>query len=236
MENGIKFSVNIDRLFRYHLMAIGFFALAHVSVVACIWLFGFGTMMGLTHLFALEDEGNLPTLFSSLALALLAATCLLCARNARDGERIFWKAMTAVFLFLAVDEAVSIHEFLSMAVQKTFNAKGAFERAWVIPYGIAAALFAILTLPKLRALPPSTKNGLVIAGALYVAGAVGFEMIESLMVDRVFAPTIGLSLFYSFCVLCEEMLEMVAIALALRISLLHLMGRARRLTLNVAAG
>lgn len=69
MENGIKFSLNIDRLFRYHLMAIGFFALAHILTVAAISLFGFDTMMGLTHLFALEGEGNLPTCFSACSIS-----------------------------------------------------------------------------------------------------------------------------------------------------------------------
>jgi hypothetical protein len=192
-------------------------------------------MKGLTHLFSLEDEGNLPTLFSTVALSLLAAACLLCARSARNGEHIFWNAMTAVFLFLAVDEAVSIHEYLSVAVQKSLHATGAFGRAWVIPYAIAAALFGVLTLGKLLALPPRTKYGLMIAGTLYIAGAVGFEMLESFMVSRVFAPSIELGLFYSFCVLCEEMLEMLGVALALRTCLLHFLGRERLLKLNVAA-
>lgn len=234
MENGIKFSINIDRLFRYHLIGIGIIAMADVFIVASIWLFGFDTMKGLTHLFLLEDEGNLPTLFSTAALALLAAACLLCAKNAPSGERIFWKVLGAAFLFLAVDEAVSFHEYLSVAVQKLLHAGGAFGRAWVIPYGIAAALFAALTLPRLLRLPPSTRNGLVIAGTLYVAGAIGFEMLESFMVARVSAPSTALSLFYAFCVLCEEVLEMLGVALALRTCLLHFMGRMRLLKLNVA--
>jgi len=236
MENGIKFSISIDRLFRYHLIGIGIIVLADIFIVASVWLFGFDTMKGLTPLFSLEGEGNLPTLFSTVALVLLAAACLLCAKNAPNGERIFWTVLVAVFLFLAVDEAVSFHEYLSVAVQKSLHATGAFGRAWVIPYGIAAAVFAALTLPKLLRLPPRTRNGLVIAGTLFVAGAIGFEMLESFMVARVFAPSMALSLFYSFCVLCEEMLEMLGVALALRICLLHFMGPARLLNLNVAVG
>jgi hypothetical protein len=236
MENGIKFSINIDRLFRYHLIGIGLLALAYILIVASAWLFGFDTMKGLTHLFSLEGEGNLPTLFSAAALTLLAAACLLCAKNSPKGECIFWKVLAAAFLFLAVDEGVSFHEYLSLLVQKSLNASGAFGRAWVIPYGIAAAIFAVLTLPKLLRLPPRTRNGLVIAGALYVAGAIGFEMLESFMVARVFAPSMAISLFYSFCVLWEEALEMLGVALALRTCLLHVMGRARFLNLTVAAG
>jgi len=235
MESGIKFSISIDRLFRYHLTGIGIFALAQVFLVAAVWLFGFTNMKGLTPLFSLEGEGNLPTLFSAAALALLAAACLLCVKNARNGERIFWQAMAAAFLFLAVDEATSIHEYLSAAIQKPLHATGAFGRAWVIPYGIAAAIFGALTLKKLLGLPPNTRNGLVIAGTLYVAGAVGFEMLESFMVERAFARTMVNILFYDFCVLCEEGLEMLGVALALRTSLLHFTGGARNLNVAVAA-
>jgi len=235
VERENRFSINIDSLFRYHLIGIGIIGLADVFIVASIWLFGFDTMKGLTHLFLLEDEGNLPTLFSTAALALLAAVCLLCAKNAPNGERVFWKVLAVAFSFLAVDEAVSFHEYFSVAVQKSLNASGAFGRAWVIPYGIAAALFAALMLPKLLRLPPRTRNGLVIGGSLYVVGAIGFEMLESFMVARVVTPTTALSLFYAFCVFCEEILEMLGVALALRTCLLHLMGRARFLNLTVAA-
>ena len=235
MGNGIKFSISIDCLFRYHLTGIGFFALAEVFLVACVWLFGVDTMKGLVPLFSLEGEGNLPTLFSAAALALLAAACLLCVKNARNGERIFWQAMAAAFLFLAVDEATSIHEYLSAAIQKPLHATGAFGRAWVIPYGIAAAIFGALTLPQLLGLPPNARNGLVIAGTLYVVGAVGFEMLESFMVTRGFERTMANILFYDFCVLCEEGLEMLGVALALRTCLLHFTAGARNLNIAVAA-
>ena len=148
MENGIKFSINIDRLFRYHLIGIGIIALADVFIVASVWLFGFDTMKGLTPLLSLEGEGNLPTLFSTAALALLAAACLLCAKNAPNGERIFWKALAAAFLFLAVDEAASFHEYLSVAVQKSLGAGGAFKRAWVIPYRDRSGCFRGAHLAK----------------------------------------------------------------------------------------
>jgi hypothetical protein len=40
VENGIKFSINIDRLFRYHLIGIFILALAYIFIVAGVWLFG----------------------------------------------------------------------------------------------------------------------------------------------------------------------------------------------------
>lgn len=236
MENGINFSINIDRLFRYHLIGIGILALADVFTVAGFELFGFGTMKGLTHLFSLEDEQNFPALFSTAALFGVSATSVLCANVAGNTERAFWKAMAIVFLFLAVDEAVSIHEYVSLMAKKVFHASGALSRAWVIPYGIAAAIFAVLTLPPLVRLPANTRYGLAVAGCVYVTGAIGFEILETVTKDHATGIWMSKSLAYSLCVLCEESLEMLGIALALRTCLLHFMGRARLLNLNVVVG
>jgi hypothetical protein len=61
----VRIAVNIDRLFRWHLICIGFFAAAYIFTVACFELFGFGRMKGLTRLFSLDAEQNPPTLFSA---------------------------------------------------------------------------------------------------------------------------------------------------------------------------
>jgi hypothetical protein len=236
MENGIKFSINIDRLFRYHLIGISILAVAHLFTVAAYQLYGFGTMKGLTPFLSLENEGNLPTLFSTFALFLLSGACLACATIAQGKERTFWMVLTGAFLFLAVDESTSIHEIISVMLEKSIHASGAFGRAWVIPYGIGALIFAALTLRPLLRLPPRTRYGLIVAGGLYVVGAICFEMLESAIRWGTVETRLMRSLFYAFFVLCEEVMEMLGVALALRTCLLHFMGRSRLLNLTVAAG
>ena len=233
MASGINFSINIDRLFRYHLIGIGILALAYIFTVAGYELYGLDTMNGLTLLFDLDEEQNLPSLFSAAALFLLTGACMLCAKVALKDEGIFWKAMTVVFLFLALDEVVAIHEKKDALGQRVFLPSGIFRRAWVVPYGIATFIFAVLTLPSLVRLPASTRNGLVIAGGLYVTGAIGFELLGGVIRD--YAPGPWITKSYSICVLCEEVLEMLGVALALRTSLLHFTGGARSLNLAVAA-
>lgn len=236
MENGIKFSINIDRLFRYHLIGIGVLAVAHLFTVAAYQLYGFGTMKGVTPFLSLENEGNLPTLFSTFALFLLSGACLACAKIAQGKERTFWMVLTGAFLFLAVDESTSFHEIISVMLERSIHASGAFSRAWVIPYGIGAIIFGALTLRPLLRLPPRTRNGLFIAGCMYVVGAICFEMLESVIKYGTAETRLLRSLSYAFFVLCEEMLEMLGVALALRTCLLHLMGRARIWNLSVGAG
>jgi hypothetical protein len=175
-------------------------------------------------------------LFSAAAFLLLSGACLLCTKAALKEDRKFWKAMALIFLFLSVDEAVSIHEKISLLLKEVFHLSNAVKtRAWVVPYGIAASIFAVLTLPPLFRLPANTRYGLVVAGSVYVTGAIGFEIVEAIAAEYGTGAWMSKRLTNSLCVLCEESLEMLGIALALRTCLLHFMGRAKLLNLNVAA-
>lgn len=228
----MRIAINIDRLFRWHLICIGFFAVADVFVVACFELFGFGRMMGLTRLFSLDAEQNPPALFSAGALLLTAAVCWLCGSDKKEAH--FWKPMAIVFAYLALDEAVSIHELLIPPAKEFFNASGPFAFAWVIPYGIALIIFLAFISGPLMRLPANTRNGLVLAGALFVTGAIGFEMAEAGVKYSNFMPWMTESLAFSLCVLCEEILEMLGIALALRTCLRHLTQHSEDVTVTVA--
>src|SRR3954465_4776816 len=110
MAHEMKFSVHIDHLYRYHLAGICCLAVADIVTVAGFEFYHWGTMKGLTHLFSFEDEQNFPSLFSPVPLFALAFTCLLGARKIQDAQTDCWKLMAVVFCYLAIDEAVSIHE------------------------------------------------------------------------------------------------------------------------------
>lgn len=235
MENGIKFSINIDRLFRYHLIGVFFLVSIDALCVAAFELHGFGFVKGLMPLFDLNGERNLPSLFSAGALFLVAGACALCAKAAPREVRNFWKVTALVFLFLAIDEAAAIHEKIDVLNREYVHLDGTLKRAWIIPYGIGAFVFAVLTFPLLARLPANTRHGLVVAGGLFVTGALGFEILERIAVEHA-GIWISKGLITSLCVLCEEFLEMFAIALALRTCLLHFLGPARILNLSAAAG
>lgn len=230
----MRIAINIDRVFRWHLICIGFFAAADVFVVACFELFGFGRMKGLTRLFSLDAEQNPPTLFSAGALVLTAAVCWLCATQSEKSERAFWKPMAVVFAYLAVDEAVSVHELLVQPAREFFHAGGAFAFTWVIPYGIALIVFLFFISGPLIRIPAKTRTGLVLAGIVFVTGAMGFEMIEAWVKYSAVTPWMTQSMAFSICVLCEESLEMLGIALALRTCLRHLTQRSGSVAVTVA--
>ena len=230
----MRIAVNIDRLFRWHLICIGFFAAAHILTVICFDLFDFQRLKFLARFFSLNGEQNPPALFSAGALLLTAAVCGLCARLPEKKEHSFWMLMAFVFAYLAIDEAIGIHELLVPRARIFFQASSAFNNAWVIPYGIALIIFLFFIFRPLMRLPAQTRNGLVLAGSVFVTGALGFEMIDSGVRNPAFIPWMTQGLASSIYYLCEESLEMLGIALALRTCLYHLTRRSGSVDVTVA--
>lgn len=139
-----------------------------------------------SRLFRLDREMNLPTLFSTMLL-LAAALLLLCLGSRQAGsppeERRYWLGLGAVFIFLAVDEFVKIHEIFINPVRIALDTEGALRIAWVIPYGIATAALALIYVRFWWGLPHRARWLILLAAGLYVGGAVGFEMVGSAYID-----------------------------------------------------
>jgi hypothetical protein len=93
--------------------------------------------------------------------------------------------------------------------RNTFHTSGLLYDAWVIPYGIAMVIAGIIFIPFLIRLPRKTMILLVIAGAIYVSGAVGVEMIQG-DYEEIHGTQ---NIIYSVSVVIEESMEMFGIAL-----------------------
>lgn len=135
-------------------------------------------LMGSLAAFSLGAENNFPTYFSTLALfvcsALLAA---IATGEARQGgyRPLYWYALSAIFLFLSMDEMMSIHERLSEPVTALIGETRLFHYAWVLPYGLFVIIVAVAFSRFLLHLPRRTSILFILSGALYVSGALGFE-------------------------------------------------------------
>lgn len=102
------------------------------------------------------------------------------------GERWFWHwlILTGGFFVLSLDETVSLHEQISARLSGVLDTGGAFTFAWVLPASAACALLLISYVPFLRALPIGYAAAFLLAGVLYVGGAVGMEMAAGRVVER----------------------------------------------------
>lgn len=139
-----------------------------------------GTLKGLIPLFDFDTDGNIPNYFSS-SILLLSALLLVAvaAASRRPGKReyLYWAVLGFIFMFMSVDEAVRLHEKLVIPLQRALNVSGVLFFAWVIPYGIAVLVLGVVYLRFVWRLPSRTRWLLITAGALYVSGALGMELI-----------------------------------------------------------
>ncbi len=81
-------------------------------------------------------------------------------------------------MYLFVDEGTTIHETVGYALRDLLGTSGVLFFAWVIPATVILAIFATIYLKFLVHLPGRIRLLVVIAGALFVGGALGIELLR----------------------------------------------------------
>ena len=179
-----------------------------------------GNLMGLIPLFDLDTEGNLPTLYQAVALLLASVLLVEIAfvkKKEKDRYVNHWSILASIFAFLSLDEWMEIHEMSIEPLRSTFKATGIFYFSWVIP---AAPIVFIVGLAYSRFLfdiPKKTMLLFMVAGSLFIAGALGMEMVgghlSSLYGER--------NLRYALITTGEEVLEMAGVIVFIHALLDH---------------
>ena len=168
----------------------------------------------------LDRESSLPSWFSSSLLLITALLMLWAAfgdRAAGHRTSAGWTVLAVGFVYLSLDEATGIHETFAAIGSVAADVWPIFTSRWLI-IGVPAVLAAgILFTPFLRRLPRRTAVRLMIAGIVYVGGAVGMEMLNG----AVFAERAGYELWIALICL-EESLEVAGTLLAIRAVALHI--------------
>lgn len=186
-----------------------------------------GTFM---NLWDLDTEDTVPTWFSTLLLAGIGALLLAWRRELGASGRAgwAWTFLGAVFLALSFDEMASLHERLGGVVGSALSIdSGPLLYAWVIPAAVALVAFVVVLMPFLRSLHRVTLTRFVVAGAVFVGGALGLELVGGALTSSV-----GTEATVSWAVTAlEETLEMAGALLFLRGIMLH-----RELVLTEAEG
>jgi hypothetical protein len=166
----------------------------------------------LTRLFLLDSEGNIPTYFSSVLLGLSALVLTLAALSARHQHQRFanrWLFLGLVFAYLSMDEIVQIHERWDVVIRRLIG-DPTLSGGWVIVAAGLVVLSAGIWLPLFLSQPARIRALWVLAGAMYVAGALGVEIIA-----KPYQPAETASLGYLVFVALEEALEMFGASLFL---------------------
>lgn len=164
--------------------------------------------------FDLDQEiNNVPTWFQSSCLLLcsfLLAITALVRHEIKAKDTRFWGFMAFIFLYLSVDEAVSIHEQATVPLRQLFHTHGILFFAWVIPAVVLVGLLFLWSLKFLRNLPVQTRWLFIIAGVIYISGALGMEMVGAKYYEIFIEPINNkiVDLIYILMTTVEESLEM----------------------------
>lgn len=159
--------------------------------------------------FYFDQERNFPSYFSSLLLLLVAVLLRLIATTKHrqyDPFSQHWKWLAAIFVFLGLDEAISLHELLIDPLREAWHTSGYLRFPWVVVGGILVLSIGLYYLRFLRSLPASTQWRFALAGFLYVLGTIGMEMVSG----SFFIETDLHNLPYEFTMTIEETLEMTS--------------------------
>ncbi len=160
--------------------------------------------------FDLNTEGNIPSLYSTAALLFCSILLVIIAQAqklARNSNFWSWRGLSIVFAGLSLDEFISLHEKLIKPVRNTFNTSGLLYYAWVIPGAIFVLIFLLMFARFLATLPAKTRHLFFIAGTIYVAGAIGTELVGGYYADYYTEN----DMIYTLITTVEEVLEMLGI-------------------------
>lgn len=160
--------------------------------------------------FDVDREVNVPTWFTAGLWLVLGLTVFLVMLHTRR-YRIGWSIFAMVAFVASLDEYVRLHERLERLGKRMaafLQVDGFLHWSWVIPGLIIVIAVVAALIPLVMRLPHSVRNGILLAGFLFVLGAVGFETLGGLSRKH------DMPIMYIVTQHIEEWLEMVGVALA----------------------
>jgi len=196
------------------LAIIAVLTVLHVSQLVIFFQVGDPDQFDFIEIVDFDYEANLPSFYSTAAILFCAGLLWLVSSHKRKEQlpwRHHWLGLALIFSLLGLDEAIALHEEIGdlMEVFGLVNAHGFLYFAWVVPYGIALAVFALSYLKFVFALPRNTKYLFIVSGVLFVFGAMGIEMVSANEADINGTDTIYYSVLYTV----EELCEMIGIVI-----------------------
>lgn len=218
-HNGLKIQATPGsvRLILSGLTAV--FLLAHA--VTQVGIYSFGADKHWLDALNMDRELNLPTLFSS---GLMLGIAVLLQRLQTTGKEspADWRLLSRIFVFLALDEALQIHELLIFPGLR-HQIHPALASTWVIPYGVLVLVLLWRFRTFLRTLPSAFASRALQAGMVYIGGTIGMEMVGSFAVR---SDLIRLhSFWYGAITGLEETLELLGLILFIHALMQELINR-----------
>jgi hypothetical protein len=210
-SHSIEMYLSPRKTFRFLLLVvIGLMVSGLVGQITHYFALDYPLNYTLTQLFNVDIEQSIPTLYSWSALLLcsiLLAIITYAKKVARNRYVPHWGALSIIFLYLSLDEALSLHEKTMEPLRSALKVSGFLYFTWVIPGAIFVIICLLSFLPFLIHLPAKTRRLFFLAGTIFVTGALGMEM-----VGGYYSSSYGEeNMIYQIIVTIEEFLEMLGV-------------------------
>jgi len=172
--------INPVALTRPILVIIILLLVGHLFGLMVVLKFGVDHTNFWVNAFNLDKEAGIPTLVVIIEWLLCVTMLLLIAmvRKKQNKTWLMWGLLALIFLFLTVDESISIHEHLATGLHNSLNTSGLLYFAWVIPYGLSFAFLCFAYFRFFLRLSAKVKKLFILAAVLFVGGALGMELPE----------------------------------------------------------
>jgi hypothetical protein len=133
-----------------------------------------------------NGEGNLPTWYSVVLMAMSAVAVWLLGQQRRRAhlrDAGAWTALAFVIALMSLDEMVSLHEAAGEVLGTRVDVPVLGKYAWIIPGSVAGIIAAKVLLRAVGSLTPIARRRLVGAASLFIGAALGIEVLEAILLN-----------------------------------------------------
>jgi hypothetical protein len=194
---------------RFFLVIVIILIAAHLVGVFFTLVLRHDYLYGVVPFFDLNGERNFPAMYSAVSMIICAAFLGLIGfvkRKQRQPYARHWLFFGVVFLYLAVDEFLQLHDKLHAPMVRWLHLHGLLFVGWVVPYAVAGLILAAVYFNFVRRLPRRTLILFLTAGIVYVTGAAVIEAVSGRHLEQ-----FGIDSTYVLTYTVEEMLELFGI-------------------------
>src|SRR5215218_7552232 len=187
-EDIMVLAIYTKTIVRIMVIAVLLITLAGLAARFAMYMWGQEVFLQSLRIFDVGEERSIPTWFESIQfllcsilLAVIAAT----KKQRNDRYILHWSVLSIILLLLSLDEVASIHEAIGQQSERLlhsvtgFTPSGAIKFFWVVPGAIFVFIVLVAYLRFLADLPRTTRRMFLFAGALFVLGALGLEMLSA---------------------------------------------------------
>ena len=232
-SDSLALKLNLKKVITWLFIITGLLLAAHIAGQIEKYVFHHSTVFGLVPFFDLGNEKNLPTFFQTSILIFTGVLLLLCSgiiQKQRDPSRGYWIALAFGFFYMGIDEWFMLHEKTNQFIRDTIKFKfmDSIHFPWIVLGLVLVALVTLFFFRFLLRLDKKMRKMLILAAVLYVAGAIGLEIIGGIYLD--WAGTDDL--LYAMLTAVEETLEMVGVIIMVKALMSYLAEKHTAILIN----